>query len=228
VSESSTSLVAHRALAEASRIRILEELRSENLDVPTLSERLGLHINTIRAHMEVLAEAGMVTSRPVRLAGRGRPRVLYQLVPGKLAGPDAGYRMLAKVLAGHLATISRNPAAAAEAAGEVWGRSVIETPRDAPSVDEATDRLVRLLADLGFAPEATQPGSRREILLHHCPFREAVEQNQEVVCAVHLGLLRGALREMGAPIEATELRPLVGPSLCVAKFGGPELRPTRR
>lgn len=217
VNSTPPGLTAHRALAEASRIRILEELRSEDLDAPTLAERLGLHVNTVRGHVDVLAAAGMVTRTPVRRPGRGRPRVVYSLVPGTLNGPDDGYKMLAKVLAGYLAGASRNPARAAESAGEVWGLSVSSSP-PAASAAEATARLVRLLHGLGFAPEPAERDGRSEILLHRCPFREAVDVNQEVVCAVHLGLMRGALRHLGGQIQATELRPLVGPSLCVAEL----------
>ncbi|HEY8951402.1 MAG TPA: hypothetical protein VIP78_02435, partial [Candidatus Dormibacteraeota bacterium] len=57
------------------------------------------------------------------------------------------------------------------------------------------------------------------ILLHRCPFREVAESNQQVVCAVHLGMLKGALTEMGAPLEATRLDPFVEPTLCVAHLG---------
>jgi predicted ArsR family transcriptional regulator len=42
------------------------------------------------------------------------------------------------------------------------------------------------------------------------------ESNQRVVCAVHLGMLKGALAEMGAPLQATRLEPFVEPTLCVA------------
>ena len=228
MSERVISPAIHRALAEASRIRILEELRSQDLDVPTLAERMGLHVNTIRAHMEVLTEAGMVVSRPQRLPGRGRPRVVYSLVRGAVDGPEDGYKMLAKVLAGHLAVTNRKPAAAAEAAGRAWGRDMTRSEEAVASADEARGRLVDMLADLGFAPEPSETGGGHEVLLHRCPFQEAVEENQEVVCAVHLGLLRGALREMGAPIDATELLPLVKPSLCIARLGPPQAAEVER
>jgi predicted ArsR family transcriptional regulator len=41
-------------------------------------------------------------------------------------------------------------------------------------------------------------------------------ENPRLVCSAHLGLLRGALSETGVPLIATELDPLVEPSLCVA------------
>lgn len=208
----------HRALADASRVRILEELGQGPLDVPELAGRLGLHPNTIRSHLDILGRAGMVTSSPEKRSRPGRPRVVYEAVPGNQASTEGGYRLLAKILTSYLAGVSPDAAQAAEEAGAAWGRYLVERPPPFAklSPQEATAKAVKLLADLGFSPETADAEGDRRILLHRCPFQEAVETNQEVVCSVHLGLLRGALQEMGAPIEATRLDPLVGPSLCVA------------
>ena len=102
-------------------------------------------------------------------------------------------------------------------AGHTWGRYLTERP--APyqrlSEEESVTRLLRILDDIGFAPEpaAEEP---RQIRIPHCPFREVAEGHREVVCAIHLGLMRGALAEMGAPVTADRLVPFVEPSLCVA------------
>ena len=72
----------HRALGDVSRVRILEVLKQGPLDVPTLSERVGLHPNTVRSHLEILGEAGMVTSGPEKRDRPGRPRVVYRAVAG--------------------------------------------------------------------------------------------------------------------------------------------------
>ena len=208
----------HRALADASRVRILDELREGPLDVPALADRIGLHPSTIRSHLDILSQAGMVTGGPEQRSRPGRPRILYQLVSGEPAPADGGYRLLAKILTSYLAGVSPEPAQAAEEAGSAWGRYLAERPPPFAklSPEEATAKTVKLLADLGFSPEAVESEGERRILLHRCPFREAVETNQEVVCSVHLGLLKGALQEMGSPLEATKLEPLVTPSLCVA------------
>ena len=76
-------------------------------------------------------------------------------------------------------------------------------------------------------PEAVKESAERKILLHHCPFREVAESNQRVVCAVHLGMLKGALAEMGAPLQATRLEPFVKPTLCIAHLRiGADARPS--
>ena len=49
-----------------------------------------------------------------------------------------------------------------------------------------------------------------------CPFLELARRHEEVVCPIHLGLMRGALSELGARTTATKLEPFVRPELCVA------------
>ena len=85
----------------------------------------------------------------------------------------------------------------------------------APTADAGIDRLVGLLDDVGFAPE--QPtGPDDPIRLRHCPFGPLAQEHPTVVCGVHLGLMRGALRELGAPLDVVRLEPFVAPNLCVA------------
>ena len=72
-----------------------------------------------------------------------------------------------------------------------------------------------------FQPELTDDGSA--IRLHHCPFHELATRQQDIVCGIHLGLLRGALEQLGAPLEATRLVPFVTPRLCLVELG---VRPT--
>jgi predicted ArsR family transcriptional regulator len=52
--------------------------------------------------------------------------------------------------------------------------------------------------------------------IHHCPFIELARQRPDVVCTLHLGLLRGAAEELDAPVDVTDLRPFARPGLCIA------------
>jgi predicted ArsR family transcriptional regulator len=73
----------HRALGDASRARILAVLHEAGapLDARELAERVGLHSNTVRSHLGVLAEVGLVSAKAEERARPGRPRVVYGLVP---------------------------------------------------------------------------------------------------------------------------------------------------
>jgi predicted ArsR family transcriptional regulator len=78
---------------------------------------------------------------------------------------------------------------------------------------------VGLLDQQGFAPEAAEG----EIQMRRCPFHELAETHPEVVCAVHRGLISGALGELGSGLEVEELDVFVRPDLCIAR-----LRPSSR
>jgi len=212
------SLKTHKALADVSRLRILEELRGQGpLDSRELGRLVGLHPNTVRSHVDQLIEAGLVRAVSAPAAGRGRPRVLYEAIADSASVQQGGYRLLAQILASYLASTDQ-PQAVAEGAGRAWGRYLTEKPQpfSGISADEAAHKVVELFDELGFVPEALDESGERKILLHRCPFREVAELNQRVVCAVHLGMLKGALAEMGAPLQATRLEPFVKPTLCIA------------
>jgi predicted ArsR family transcriptional regulator len=74
--------------------------------------------------------------------------------------------------------------------------------------------LVRLLDEQGFVPEAD--GSA--ILMRRCPFHDLAEQHPDVVCAVHRGMISGALEELGSDLEVDGLDVFVRPDLCVARL----------
>jgi len=79
----------------------------------------------------------------------------------------------------------------------------------------ARREVVALLERLGFAPS---PDARFGVIkLCRCPLLEAAHQHPEVVCGVHLGVVRGALEEMGAGPDRTErtaLQPFSEPGAC--------------
>ena len=74
------------------------------------------------------------------------------------------------------------------------------------------------MAELGFAPRAEADGGQYRLCLRQCPFREVAQQHQNVICALHLGLIQGALARMRAPVTADRLDAFVEPSLCVARL----------
>jgi predicted ArsR family transcriptional regulator len=75
------------------------------------------------------------------------------------------------------------------------------------------------LEELGFAPQAEAgDDGQPHLCLRHCPFREVAQHHRDVICSLHLGLMRGALDRMRAPVTAERLEPFVEPSLCVARL----------
>src|SRR5215472_7739333 len=82
------------------RQAIIEALRSagDGLDTNQLSERLGLHPNTIRWHLGRLSDAGLVQATPTRRHGRGRPSIVHRLTGDGIARGRDEYRLLATML----------------------------------------------------------------------------------------------------------------------------------
>jgi predicted ArsR family transcriptional regulator len=215
----------HQILASTSRTAVLELLRQRAtaLGVEDVAAAMGLHPNTVRGHLEVLVEGGYAARRTLAPKGPGRPRTVYEATTAPNDGTN--YRLLAEVLTHYLAQTSPRPASDAVAAGRSWAAPRLSSgdeTRPTTSEHDAVAAVVRLLADSGFMPEVSP--DRTRIDLRHCPFRDLAVTHPDVVCGAHLGILQGALAEMGAPVDATRLLPLVEPDLCVATL---EPRPAR-
>lgn len=218
----------HHALANPVRNRLLAAVRAADVpqDVHELADGVDVHINTVRSHLRILEDAGLVTSEPEERSRPGRPRLVYRPTEQASAVEEAspGYRFLATILAGYLSVSSADPAAAAESAGSAWGHHLVERPApfETLSAETAIDRLVDVLDEFGFAPELDTAEPRQpRILLGRCPFLDVARDQPEVVCSIHLGLMRGALDELGVEVEATDLHPFVEPDLCVTDLQVP-------
>ena len=114
------------------------------------------------------------------------------------------------------------PGSAAEDAGREWGAYLTDQPPPYKKLtaEEAIAKLTVSMAELGFAPqpEASDGDGQHRLYLRQCPFREVAERHQDVICSLHLGLMRGALERMRAPVSADRLNPFVEPSLCMASL----------
>lgn len=205
-----------------SRGQVLAVLQDagQPLAVTEIAHRVGLHANTTRFHLDGLVGLGLARRESEQREGPGRPRVLYAATSDAARPGRRSYRLLAEILTSYLATRARTPAGDALEAGAAWGRFLAERPAPSVRVDAAAAerQLVATLGAIGFAPEAVTARRERQILLHQCPFRETAERHRDVVCSVHLGLMRGMLAELDAPIDAARLDPFVEPDLCIARL----------
>lgn len=211
----------HRALADPSRARILAELADAGpLDARELADLVDLHVNTVRVHVNALIEAGLVESETLPPQGRGRPRVAYRSTAA--AGDEGGrrYRLLAEILTALVARFGAEASEQLEEIGEAWGHYLVDSPPPYAQLsdEQAVERLVALLAEIGFQPKLEQQTRGRQIEMRPCPFLELARSHQDVICPIHLGLIRGALAELGAKTRATKLEPFVRPDLCVARL----------
>jgi predicted ArsR family transcriptional regulator len=210
-----------------SRAHVLDVLRAtpEAVGVREMAEQTGLHSNTARFHLDTLVKEGLA-ERSTEGRGRpGRPRTVYRAAASsQVPAGRRSYQLLAQMLTGLVTEALPQPAQAAVNAGEAWGRYLADTPSPTQRVDteEAIRRLTQVLADVGFAPGPVQDRPDPVVPLRHCPFREIAEEHRDVVCSLHLGLMRGALKEVRAPLGVDRLEPFVEPSLCLAHLTPPE------
>ena len=211
----------HRALGDARRAWIVRELESadEALDANQLGRRVRLHPNTVRWHLGTLTGAGLVRSHAAARETPGRPRVVYELDPAAARAAGDEYRLLANVLAAMVSQTAGGPAAS-EQAGRTWGRELVgrREPKGTVGEDDAIARVVEMLAEQGFEPAV----EGRRIAMHRCPFHDLAEMAPEVVCAVHRGLISGALAGLGQRIVVGELEIFPRPDVCIAHLAAPE------
>ncbi len=206
------------------RNRVLRLVREHGgaVDASELAERIGLHVTTVRFHLDALCDDGAIARTRIAPHGVGRPRTGYVAVQDRL-----DYQSLAEILALELGDTAPTRRRRAERAGRRWAariepNSSRETPvtQGVPETGESIDRRAAMIADvfdrMGFAPELNRTAGERQqtIRLHACPVRDLARAHPEVGCALHLGLLQGLL---AAPAVQAELEPFVEPELCIAK-----------
>ena len=211
----------HGALAVTSRLRLLDALRAADdpLDVRELAAACGLHVTTARFHLDVLTDAGLVTSHTVQSGTRGRPRRLYLPASRAVTGGQTGYELLSGILAAHWAGNSEQRAQRAEQAGWDWAGHQQPGPVvPAATLTEAAVRVNAVFAEAGFEPDLVHDGDSLQIRLHACPFRAVAARYPDVVCSMHRGLLRRTMADVGAPPATVSLQPFVQPHLCLAQI----------
>jgi len=198
----------------ASRQSLLDTLRDqpEPVTLAALSRTSGLHENTVREHLEALERHGLVNRRRRAPNGRGRPAWLYEAAELPNSGA-AEYAGLAATLAAAIHRTSPDPRSDAIAAGTEWGRELARNraPRSTGAA-AARREVTGLLEGLGFAPRPDDQATT--VMLTRCPLLEAAHRHPDVVCGVHLGIVRGALEEYGGEPAAADLLPFSDPGAC--------------
>ena len=216
MSETAASVAErHRALSNPTRVRVLEVVRQggDGIDAASVAEQVGLHANTVRAHLEMLEKVGLVTSGFEERHRQGRPRRLYQSTPSLPPAPPeaSAYAALAQALAASIDDADVDATQIVASAGARWGRELMDaSPSHAVGMDHIRTELVALLDRLGFAA-ASDPSGR--IDLHRCPFADVARAHPDIVCGLHQGILTGALEVLDFD-GVVRLEPFVTPSTC--------------
>jgi len=195
-------------------LELLQQLDSA-VSAEDVALRFGQHVNTVRMHLEFLAQSGLALRERAAATGRGRPSWHYR---ANLDRPEPDprvreYGALSGALAAHIVRTSRQPVDDAYAAGLEWGRQEARERhlRDTSGID-ARRTVVSILDALGFAPAANE--RHTTVHLTHCPLLDVARQYPEVVCQVHRGLVAGLLQTLGGNPADVDLRPFSDPGSC--------------
>ena len=185
--------------ARAQLFELLSELRRP-ASTSELAERVGLHPNGVRLHLDRMLEAGLVERARARQQ-RGRPRDTWAIAPGARPGGQAphAYVQLVRWLA-RATPVGPQRLREVEAAGREIGREVAPEPSE--------EAFHATLIALGFAPRIDRDeGGDVTFCLCNCPYRDAVRENPELICALHRGLTRGLLDVLEPEAELAEFVP---------------------
>ncbi|HVY77661.1 MAG TPA: helix-turn-helix domain-containing protein [Solirubrobacterales bacterium] len=193
------------ALGQPTRAQIFTYLVERRAPAGTeeVAEHFGLHPNGVRRHLERLEEGGFV-DRTRERGSAGRPRDIWAISPAAHPGglrPRA-YAELASWLARAIpANASR--LREVERTGEEIGAELAPAGSGEPIED-----LRSAITALGFQPELEIRDGGFTCTLGNCPYRDSVQQNQEVVCTLHRGITKGLLAAVAptAKLEGFEPR----------------------
>jgi len=192
-------LPVFKALGDDTRFAIYQELGRSPApcSASELAERLALHPNTVRPHLDRMREAGLVEVEPIHRGTVGRPQLRYSLAPG---APGLGFDPPAHtLLAGLLAALAEQLGGDRLDAANLGRRWGAEAAGRRQTVRGCLAALVAELDRLGFDPVESELGGggsearRVRVDFLHCPFRELAEAYPELVCHLHRGIVEGVV-----------------------------------
>jgi predicted ArsR family transcriptional regulator len=189
-----------RALGDPTRHAIFGQLAQAGrpLGIAELNALFPLNHNAIRQHLAKLVAAGLVVEARVQGGGRGRPRLVYEIVPAAQGrwGATGPYERLSRLLVEVIRT-GLEPE-------EVGRRAAEEFRVPFPSGDAIADTDAAM-ARQGFEPLVRERGERLELVLQTCPFESAALAAPETVCRMHLGMAEGVAERSGGRLAVDEL-----------------------
>lgn len=195
---------------QASRQKILELMKSRGeLTVEQLSEALQLTTVTIRHHLDVLRDEGLIDEPVVRhRTSPGRPQYAYKLTDKAADYFPKAYDSLANNLIAWIKQGSSQDQVNAAFDG-VAKRFLADAPRPIPgeSIENRMARAVEYLNGKGYVAHWEQTDEGYWLHTRNCPFL-AVAGSHEELCGVDFVMMTHLLGEIpergGRVIEGQE------------------------
>ncbi|MFJ3471798.1 helix-turn-helix domain-containing protein [Microbacterium maritypicum] len=191
-----------RGLTQPRRLQLLHAIQqAPGRRAGALAEESGIPLNTVRDHLRVLEDEGLIRSETRRSGGRGRPSVVFHPVRDVTSN-----------------TVTRSRVDGASKRGRML-RAVTD---DAPTALEEdalrqVDVLYEHLDDAGLDPVVDEAALRFD--LAPCRYQGLLAEDQALVCDVHAQLVRDVLQLSDGPLEMQRLDPFVSPRQCRLLLG---------
>ncbi len=202
---------AHASRLGPTRAEVFEHLQGLATAAPLgeIAEAVGIHQNTARFHLDALTAAGLVERQTEHREVPGRPKMLFRAAR---ISSDASFESLAQVMVRHLAAGVDDRSERAVEAGVAWGEQVRSELASAHPTREPLARLLDGMTWLGYEPQLVDDPDP-VLNLRPCPYASIAHEDPDVVCKLHLGLMRGILGKE-QPWEVVSIEPWSGPMTC--------------
>ncbi|MFJ6531429.1 helix-turn-helix domain-containing protein [Microbacterium sp. NPDC091662] len=191
-----------RGLTQPRRLRLLHSIQqTPGHRAGALAEETGIPLNTVRDHLRVLEDEGLIHSETVITGGPGRPPVVFHPVRDVASN-----------------SVARTRVDGASERGRML-RAVTDDARTALEEDalRQVDVLYEHLDDAGLDPVVDESAMRFD--LAPCRYQGLLAEDQALVCDVHAQLVRDVLRLSDGPLEMQRLDPFVSPRQCRLMLG---------
>lgn len=186
-----------RGLTQPRRLLLLRAIQQDpGRRAAALAEESGIPLNTVRDHLRVLEDEGLIRSETQHHGGRGRPPVVFHPVRDVRSNAVARTRVEGATNRGRLLrAVSRE-----------------EQPTLGTSAQRQVDVLYEHLDDAGLSPVVDDANLTFD--LAPCHYRDLLDEDQALVCGVHAQLVRDVLQHTSGPLEMERLDPFVTRDAC--------------
>lgn len=133
------------------------------LSAQELAEVVGLHLTTVRFHLDQMVDAGLLSAvQAAPSGGAGRPRKLYSVPPVQMTAPTEPHALQAYAALSEIVTNAAGQIRATAEDSTVQGPAALEeTPQTLEESGRAwaRDHVARVVAQVYEAGPATTPGA---------------------------------------------------------------------
>ncbi|WP_309491830.1 helix-turn-helix transcriptional regulator [Candidatus Hecatella orcuttiae] len=198
----------HRALSVEPRRQVLGLLASYGpLSLEDLSRKTGLKTITLRHHMRILENTGLVESFLKGRDGPGRPTQLYTIVSRyvNLSFPKRQYEMLTQHLLefllkkkGEKYTVSILREIGAKLGEQLMKNLSFQYGIQRWDEDKFSEYVLPEIAKMGSYPSLTKRADGSlEIRISNCIFYEVAKANPKIVCEGHKAFFQTIANYLG-------------------------------